>query len=288
MTGSDTESECVFSVEKEKSEHSGRWSILFLLLSLVLAAETFFTICFLYDFSSDLHGTNESLRQGFFPMECLHQFLDGDEGKEEFNGGGMDSCEIMKREFEHSAQQRILLDIQNSLWLTLGDHNVTQIFKPAVHLGAKQKLKQYQHLQDTGDPEAVSLGVARLNWEAESGQSWREGLMGFSPEGEIVVPLDGIYFVYSQVYFESAALGRDLRFVQYLFKRSALRPEPAILSRSTATRCVDSGSGVELYSSHQGALFHLQRGDRLALYVLNLDNVRFPPESTYFGAFIID
>lgn len=75
--------------------------------------------------------------------------------------------------------QRILLDIQNSLWETLGgngirllfyrvtsllhvcmsvvsmcffytEHNVTQIFKPAIHLGAKQELRQYQHLRRTG------------------------------------------------------------------------------------------------------------------------------------------
>ncbi|KAI4905232.1 hypothetical protein NFI96_027550 [Prochilodus magdalenae] len=207
------------------------------------------------------------------------------------------------------ASWRILLDIQNSLWQSLEEHNVTPIFRPAVHLGAKQELKQYHHLQKAGrpayvvtgavgcrdmdnstpgDPEGVALALERLNWEALSGQSSRDGLMRVSPDGEIVVPQDGIYFVYSQVYFEGARAGRDLQFMQYMFKRTALHPEPALLAKAAATPCLEAGSGVGLYSSHQGALFHLERGDRLSLYVLDMGAVRFPPEATYFGAFMID
>ncbi|KAL6463060.1 hypothetical protein MHYP_G00274510 [Metynnis hypsauchen] len=270
---------------------SGRWSSYFLTLSLILAAETFLTACFLYHFASDIHTTDESLRQGLYPIDCLYQYLYQEE--DELNGGGMTSCELMKKEFQNSAEQRILLDIQNSLWQTLGEHNVTQIFKPAVHLGAKQELKQYHHLQKTdvcaGDPtEAVTHGLERLNWEALSGQSSQEGLMRLSPDGEIVVPQDGIYFVYSQVYFQSSHSGRDLQFTQYMFKQTALQPEPAMLAKATETPCLRSGSGVDLFSSHQGALFRLERGDRLSLYVFNQGAVRFAPEFTYFGAFMID
>ncbi|XP_072532589.1 tumor necrosis factor (ligand) superfamily, member 10 like 4 [Salminus brasiliensis] len=266
------------------SAQSGRWGAYFLILSLVLAVETFITACFLYDFASDIHTTDESLRQGLYPTDCLYHFTDEDE----VNGGGMASCELMKKEFQNSAHQRLLLDIQNSLWQSLGEHNVTQIFKPAIHLGAKQELKQYQYLQKTGDPEAVALALERLNWEALSGQSSQEGLMRLSPDGEIVVPQDGIYFVYSQVYFESAHSGRDLQVMQYLFKRTDLHPELTVLAKAAATQCLNSESGVGLYSSHQGALFHLERGDRLALYVRNMGAVHFPPEATYFGAFMID
>uniref|UniRef100_A0AAR2IXM2 Tumor necrosis factor (ligand) superfamily, member 10 like 4 n=1 Tax=Pygocentrus nattereri TaxID=42514 RepID=A0AAR2IXM2_PYGNA len=251
---------------------SGRWSSYFLTLSLILAAETFITACFLYHFTSDIHT---SLRQGLYPIDCLYQYLDQEE--DELNGGGMTSCELMKKEFQNSAQQ--------VLTRTVNEHNVTQIFKPAVHLGAKQELKQYHHLQKTG---AVTPALEHLNWEALSGQSSLEGLMRLSPDGEIVVPQDGIYFVYSQVYFESSHSGRDLQFTQYMFKQTALQPEPAMLAKATATPCLMSESGAALFSSHQGALFHLERGDRLSLYIHNLGTVRFAPESTYFGAFMID
>ncbi|KAL7834265.1 hypothetical protein SRHO_G00285120 [Serrasalmus rhombeus] len=287
---SDSRTEAAYNELREDCSgpsQSGRWSSYFLTLSLILAAETFITACFLYHFTSDIHTTDESLRQGLYPIDCLYQYLDQEE--DELNGGGMTSCELMKKEFQNSAQQRILLDIQNSLWQTLGEHNVTQIFKPAVHLGAKQELKQYHHLQKTGNPtEAVIPALEHLNWEALSGQSSLEGLMRLSPDGEIVVPQDGIYFVYSQVYFESSHSGRDLQFTQYTVKRTALQPEPAMLAKATATPCLMSESGAALFSSHQGALFHLERGDRLSLYIHNLGTVRFAPESTYFGAFMID
>ncbi|KAL7838892.1 hypothetical protein AOLI_G00272960 [Acnodon oligacanthus] len=286
----DSRTEAAYSELREDRSgpsQSGRWSSYFLTLGVILAAETFITACFLYHFASDIHTADESLSQGLYPIECLYQYLDQEE--DELNGGGMTSCELMKKEFQNSAQQRILLDIQDSLWQKLGEHNVTQIFKPAFHLGAKQELKQHHHLQKTGDPaEAVTLALERLNWEALSGQSSREGLMRLSPDGEIVVPQDGIYFVYSQVYFESPRSGRDLQFTQYMFKRTALQLEPVMLTKATATPCLKSESGVDLFSSHQGALFHLERGDRISLYILNMGAVHFAPEATYFGAFMID
>lgn len=112
--------------------------------------------------------------------------------------------------------------------------------------------------------------------------------MRLSPDGEIVVPKDGIYFVYSQVYFESAHSGPEPQFTQYLFRQTALHPEPAMLAKAAASPCPKTGSSVEPFSSHQGALFYLEKGDRVSLYVLNMGAVLFPPESTYFGAFMID
>lgn len=270
--------------ESGGSAQFGRWSAYFLLLSLVLIVETLITACFLYDFAGEVHSTDESLKQGLYPTDCLYQLT----AEDEVNGGGLAGCELMKKEFQHTAHQRLLLDIQNSLWQNLEEHNITQIFKPAIHLGPKQELKQYQHLQKIGDPGAAALVLERLNWEALSGQSSQEGLMRLSPDGEIVVPQDGIYFVYSQVHFETAHSGHDLQVMQCLFKRTALHPELTVLAKAAATQCLNSESGVDLYSSHQGALFHLEKGDRLSLYVLNIGAVRFSPESTYFGAFMID
>lgn len=112
--------------------------------------------------------------------------------------------------------------------------------------------------------------------------------MILSPDGEVVVPLDGIYFVYSQVNFITSHPGPDLQLVQYLFKRTASHPELMMLGKAGVSQRLNSESSVGLYSSHQGALFQLEQGDRLSLCVSNMDAVLLQPEATYFGAFIID
>lgn len=128
-----------------------------------------------------------------------------------------------------------------------------------------------------------------LNWEVLSGQSIQEGLMILSPDGEIVVPQGGVYFVYSQMNFMTSRSRPDLQLVQYLFKRTASHPELIMLGKAGAlSRRLDTECGVGLYSSHQGALFQLEQGDRLLLCVSNMDTVLLQPEATYFGAFIID
>lgn len=127
----------------------------------------------------------------------------------------------------------------------------------------------------------------RIQWDNMNGQFIQEGLMRLSPEGEIAVPHDGIYFVFSQVNFETQ-LGQNMHFTQYLYKRTASYPRPVMLAKAVVTPCVSVRSDVQLYSNHQGALFRLEKGDRLSLYVLNISAVRFLQESTYFGAFMIN
>lgn len=139
-----------------------------------------------------------------------------------------------------------------------------------------------------GDSQDPRLTLGRLNWEVLSGLSTQEGLMILSPDGEIVVPRDGIYFVYSQVNFVTLHPTPDLQLVQYLFKGTASHPELMMLGKAGTSPSLYSESSVGLYSSHQGALFQLQQGDRLSLCVSNMDAVLLQPETTYFGAFIID
>ncbi|XP_026851603.2 tumor necrosis factor (ligand) superfamily, member 10 like 4 [Electrophorus electricus] len=253
-----------------------RWNIYFLVLCFCLGAETFVTSCLLYGFASDIHATRESLTHGGYPVDCLYQLADPEiQGAADSEGTA--SCNLMNNAIQNGVHKRLLLDIRNSLWRTLGEHNITQSFKPAIHLGAKQGLKQYHYLQKTD----------WLQWDSRSGQSSQEGLMRLGTDGELEVPQNGIYFVYSHVHFESTP-GLHLQFMQYLFKRRAMSPQSALLSKAASSPCLSSESGVELYSSQQGALFHLERGDWLSLYVLNTGAVRFCPESTYFGAFMIN
>ncbi|XP_053474134.1 tumor necrosis factor (ligand) superfamily, member 10 like 4 [Ictalurus furcatus] len=260
-------------------------TVSFLLLAAILGAETLITAALLYRFTQELHTTTESLDHDVFPTECLHQH-----GRDPaaMHTAGLANCDLMMQELQNSVNTRLLLDIRNSLWQSLGEHNITQAFKPAIHVGAKQELKQYHHPQRTGDSQDSRLTLERLNWEVLSGQTTQEGLMILSPDGEIVVPQDGIYFVYSQVNFMTSHLGPDLQLVQYLFKRAASHPELMMLGKAGVSRRLDPESSVGLYSSQQGALFQLERGDRLSLFVSNMEAVLLQPEATYFGAFIID
>lgn len=251
---------------------------LFLILTVILGTETFITAFLLYDFSEDIHRTRETGEDGGYPIHCLSTDL-----TQPTNPAGLASCDVFKQELKQTAQQRLLLDIQNDVLRTLGEHNVTEMFKPAVHVGAKQELKQYQRLQkNDGNP-----ALDRIQWDNINGQFSQEGLMRVSADGEIVAPQDGIYFVFSQVHFETQ-LGRSMHFTQYLYKRSASYPRPVMLAKSVVTPCVSANSSVQLYSSHQGALFRLEKGDRLSVYVLDISAVRFPQEATYFGAFMIN
>lgn len=111
--------------------------------------------------------------------------------------------------------------------------------------------------------------------------------MRLSPSGEIAVPQDGIYFVFAQVHFETH-IGNGLHFVQYLYKRTASYSLPVMLAKAVVTPCMSGSPGVQLYSSHQGALFRLEKGDRLSLYVSNISALSFHLEATYFGAFMIN
>ncbi|KAK9974770.1 hypothetical protein ABG768_022847 [Culter alburnus] len=267
-------------LDENKSENKnakGQY-IFFLILILLLGTETFITAFLLYDFSEDIHRTRESGRDGGYPIHCLSTdvTLPADQA-------GIASCDLLNQELKQTARQRLLLDIQNYVLGALEEHNITEVFKPAVHVGAKQELKQYQRLQKNDETPALD----RIQWDNMNGQFSQEGLMRLSPEGEIAVPHDGIYFVFSQVNFETQ-IGQNMHFTQYLYKRTASYPRPVMLAKAVVTPCVSVRSDVQLYSNHQGALFRLEKGDRLSLYVLNISAVRFPQESTYFGAFMIN
>ncbi|TSR75238.1 Tumor necrosis factor ligand superfamily member 10 [Bagarius yarrelli] len=254
-------------------------TVLFLLLAAILGVEIVITTALLYSFNRELNTARESLHHDIFPTECLHHqppmMLSED----------LPSCDLLRRELLNSMNTRLLLEVRNSLWKSLGEHNITQVFKPAIHVGVEQELKQFHRLQRTGDPQDSRFMSECLNWEVLSGQSTQKGLMILSPDGEIVVPQKGIYFVYSQVNFVSLSPTPNH---QYLFRKTASYLELTMLGKADTSFRHESEAGVVWHSSHQGALFQLEKGDRLSLCVSNMDAVFLQPEATYFGAYMID
>ncbi|XP_078694514.1 tumor necrosis factor ligand superfamily member 10-like isoform X1 [Branchiostoma floridae x Branchiostoma belcheri] len=135
-------------------------------------------------------------------------------------------------------------------------------------------------------------------------QSWetRQGLAtianGMSHrDGAIRVPVDGLYYVYSQLYFRHvrphaadgspAADTGDHQLLHSTYKKSATYPEKQEIMKSARTRCWSKDSQYGLLSSYQGGVFQLRAGDRLFVQVSNVAMVSFEEAASYFGAFMI-
>ena len=129
-----------------------------------------------------------------------------------------------------------------------------------------------------------------LRWNNINGLAIQQGMMGYSTDGEIVVHHEGLYFIYSQVYFQllpSIQEKHSQPFLQYIYRKTESYQEPILLSKAVMTKCWDATPDLQLFSSHQGALFHLQQGDKLYLQVTNIETVTLQDDSTFFGAFMI-
>lgn len=140
-------------------------------------------------------------------------------------------------------------------------------------------------------PECANeVSTHPLRWNSIDGQVTEDGLMRVMPDGEIIVPQDGLYFVYAQVYFQmissQPATGK-LIFFQTIYKRTTTHTKPVPLAKARESPCLDVTLNTQLFSSHQGALFNLHKGDRLFLSVRGMSAVSFLQDSTYFGAFMV-
>ncbi|XP_068566396.1 tumor necrosis factor ligand superfamily member 10 [Cebidichthys violaceus] len=133
--------------------------------------------------------------------------------------------------------------------------------------------------------------------------SWWEGQKGLAflqdvqlVDGELLVPLPGLYYVYAQTYFrhtpslegeEEGEEDRGRPLLQYVYKKVSSYPVPILLMKTSRTSCWSRGSEFSLYSAHQGGLFPLSAGDRLFVTVTNASAVDMDEKSSFFGAFLI-
>ncbi|KAJ4925362.1 hypothetical protein JOQ06_018094 [Pogonophryne albipinna] len=136
--------------------------------------------------------------------------------------------------------------------------------------------------------------------------SWWEGQKGLAflqdvqlVDGELVVPMPGLYYVYAQTYFrhthsleeegedEEEAQDRGRPLLQYVYKKMGSYPVPILLMKTSRTSCWSRGSQFSLHSAHQGGLFPLSSGDRLFVTVTNASAVDMDEKSSFFGAFLI-
>ncbi|XP_072361425.1 tumor necrosis factor ligand superfamily member 10-like isoform X2 [Scyliorhinus torazame] len=192
--------------------------------------------------------------------------------------------------FTDQIDQRLQSDVRNLIYKELKAHNATFLGadKPAIHLIAQQRNKP---------PKNVPSYFTRVNgrdvlyWNDVKGFAVHQGAIKYH-RGEITIPKDGIYYIYSHVYFWHVQKpdGEDQQynlFLQYLYKMAMNYYEPILLTKAIFTKCWSKESKFDVYTSFQGAAFELQQGDKLFIKVTNASAVNVNEGATYFGAFMI-
>ncbi|XP_035692261.1 tumor necrosis factor ligand superfamily member 10-like [Branchiostoma floridae] len=129
-------------------------------------------------------------------------------------------------------------------------------------------------------------------WESNQGLATLANGMRYR-DGYIKVPQDGLYYVYSQLYFRYMGTGEgeqsteEHQLLHFTYKKSVTYREPQQVMKSARTKCWSKRSQYGLLSSYQGGVFRLRAGDRLFVQVSNVAMVSFEEAASYFGAFMI-
>ncbi|KAJ8396469.1 hypothetical protein AAFF_G00017750 [Aldrovandia affinis] len=242
----------------------------------------------------EINQAQEEARVGEYPFHCLHQLVDPEyQESSSLSTGGLTSCDLWIHELRNSAHKQLLSDIRNSLYRELTASNITlsRSNKPVIHMGAEHGLRQFPNWLKKDGENNIIRTMDNLRWDNINGLAIQQGMMGYSPDGEIMVHHEGLYFVYSQVYFQllpSVQEKHSQPFMQYIYRKTTSYQEPFLLSKAVMTKCWNAAPNLQLFSSHQGALFHLQQGDKLSLQVTDIQTVRLQEDSTFFGAFMIN
>ncbi|XP_078613003.1 tumor necrosis factor ligand superfamily member 10-like [Branchiostoma floridae x Branchiostoma japonicum] len=172
------------------------------------------------------------------------------------------------------------------------DSSRAYLAKPMAHLTGKSGSARHTRRHSKGE------GTVRIqSWESRQGLATVANGMTHR-DGAIRVPVDGLYYVYSQLYFRHVRLpaadgssaedhSGDHQLLHSTFKKSATYPEKQEIMKSARTRCWSKDSQYGLLSSYQGGVFRLRAGDRLFVQVSNVALVSFEEAASYFGAFMI-
>ena len=107
--------------------------------------------------------------------------------------------------------------------------------------------------------------------------------------GSIVVPIDGIYLVYSQVKIFYNKEGHEI--IHYGHSTVLDYPDNSLLKILQST---NTGSTKKTYSAHhQSGLFYIPKGAKIYVDLWQKSklsiakDIRYHPESTYFGAYYV-
>ncbi|XP_059827039.1 lymphotoxin-alpha-like [Hypanus sabinus] len=157
------------------------------------------------------------------------------------------------------------------------------IGKPAAHLTG---------CSGVGDPsEEDTPGLQALRWDFSKGTAYTNMVYA---NGQLHIPRQGLYYVYSQVAFYLVCEERGTRgagdgggtvLVHNIYRWSDTYPEPIPLLTATKSAC--GGHGDWHATISQGGLFFLRHTDRLFVAVNQPDMVQRQEQRTFFGAFMV-
>ena len=105
--------------------------------------------------------------------------------------------------------------------------------------------------------------------------------------GELIIPEDGLYYLYSQVYFNHNDREKDANIAHFMYKKSGSVGETILTS--LVTRSVQLGTSPVLYNGFTAGQFHCRKGDRLMVGVSEelLNMAQFIESLSYFGGYLI-
>ncbi|XP_066291744.1 tumor necrosis factor ligand superfamily member 10-like [Branchiostoma lanceolatum] len=156
--------------------------------------------------------------------------------------------------------------------------------KPMAHLTGNPRHNLRKHHGE----------VKLRSWESEQGLATLANGMKYRG-GNLVIPTDGLYYIYSQLSYrflnENPEENTDkeantFQLIHYTYKQSSY-PEPQLIMKSSRSTCWSKRTEFGLYTSFQGGVFRLEKGDKVSVSVSNAQMISFDESSTFFGAFMI-
>ncbi|XP_041095066.1 tumor necrosis factor ligand superfamily member 15-like [Polyodon spathula] len=126
-----------------------------------------------------------------------------------------------------------------------------------------------------------------LLWEHQHGQAFLKNGLDYQ-DNALVFPISGDYFVYAQVTFreiykKEKCEPRMLK--QTITKVTDKYPVPTELATASKSVCE---TGMWVKTIYVGAIFHLDKGDRLKVNVSSISLVDLTSEKkTFFGAYLL-
>ncbi|CAM5105307.1 tumor necrosis factor [Chelonia mydas] len=128
---------------------------------------------------------------------------------------------------------------------------------------------QAQSLNKPAAHVVASTDSKELIWTDEVAHTMMQNGMALV-NNKLVVPSDGLYFIYSQVVFKGDKCPEESIYLQHtIFRYSVEYPENVALLRAIKSFCEGSKAakdekGVQFESIYQGAVFQLMKGDEIS------------------------
>ncbi|XP_077688946.1 tumor necrosis factor [Eretmochelys imbricata] len=122
---------------------------------------------------------------------------------------------------------------------------------------------------DKDKTDKTSTDSKELIWTDEVAHTMMQNGMALV-NNKLVVPSDGLYFIYSQVVFKGDKCPEESIYLQHtIFRYSVEYPENVALLRAIKSFCEGSKAaknekGVQFESIYQGAVFQLMKGDEIS------------------------